>query len=1016
MNFQDIILKLDEYWAKQGCIIQQPYDIEVGAGTFNPATFMRVLGPEPWRVAYVEPSRRPTDGRYGDNPWRAGHYYQYQVILKPSPPDIQNIYLRSLEYLGIDISKHDIRFVEDDWESPTLGASGLGWEVWMDSSEITQYTYFQQMGSIDLDPISVEITYGLERIAMNSQDVDSIFDIEWAYGITYGDVHYKSEVEYSTYYLDEADTAMLFMLFDTYEKEAFHCLDKGLILPAVDYVLKCSHTFNILDARGSISVTERASYIARVRNLARRCAQGYCKQREDMGYPLMKNWKPSQSTLSTIETKYSPPSETHLDFLLEIGTEEIPASYIQPALDQIENSLKDILSRNRIEFGDIQVIGTPRRMTAYVTKVATIQPDYAVEVMGPPKRSAFDDSGTPTKAGEGFARKYGMKTSDLKTKVTDKGEYVYLLVTEKGKLTAEVLADELPKLISSIDFPKSMHFSSFEDGKFQFARPIRWIVSLLGDEVIRFNVGRVVSDRYTYGHRFLSSGIIEIKSASLEDYKKILKDAGVIVDQNERREIIKKQVSEILISEGSTDYIDEEILETVTFLVEMPKPVMGTFSESYLSVPVEVLETAMKKHQKYFSLHAKDKDKYTSPLLPKFITITNGAGDEAIIKHGNERVLRSRLDDAQFFYNEDQKSNFSEKLDKLNHVIFQEELGTLYDKSQRLKELSGFLCDELGLDKNDRWNASRAGELCKVDLVTQMVGEFPTLQGIMGGYYAMNSGENEDVAKAIRSHYKPNSPTDDLPDTIIGCVVSIADKLDTIVGYFAIGNIPTGSQDPYALRRQATGIVRIAIEKELNLNLDYVITKSIELYNQKSKIKIDDPKLANTVSEFLKSRISTILSDRGFSYDVIDSVLSVGETDAVKILKRADVLTEFKNRDNFDRVYPALNRVIRILPDKELIKVSNSFKVDTNLFQERYESELYESVIGIENDIIRSSEKGDYKDIVDKITTLCDKIDSFFDNVMVMAEQEELRNNRLAILYRIAKMIYQVADISKLVV
>jgi len=286
MNFQEIILRLHDYWAGQGCVIQQPYDIEVGAGTFNPATFLRVLGPEPWRVAYVEPSRRPTDGRYGDNPWRTGHYYQYQVILKPSPPDIQDIYLRSLEHLGIDLGKHDIRFAEDDWESPTLGASGLGWQIWLDGSEITQYTYFQQMGSIDLDPVSIEITYGLERITLDLQNVDNFFDIEWAAGVTYGDVHYQSEVEFSKYYLDEADTAMLFGLFDIYEKEALACLDKGLILPAVDQVLKCSHTFNVLDARGSLSVTERASYIARVRNMARRCAQEYCKQREEMGYPL----------------------------------------------------------------------------------------------------------------------------------------------------------------------------------------------------------------------------------------------------------------------------------------------------------------------------------------------------------------------------------------------------------------------------------------------------------------------------------------------------------------------------------------------------------------------------------------------------------------------------------------------------------------------------------------------------------------------------------------------------------
>jgi glycyl-tRNA synthetase len=1045
MNFQDIILKLDEYWAKQGCLIQQPYDIEVGAGTFNPATFMRVLGPEPWRVAYVEPSRRPSDGRYGNNPWRAGHYYQYQVILKPSPPDIQNLYLQSLEYIGIDLSKHDIRFVEDDWESPTLGASGLGWEIWMDSSEITQYTYFQQMGSIDLDPISIEITYGLERIAMNSQDVDSIFDIKWTENINYRDVHYRSEVEYSTYYLDEADTSMLFMLFDTYEKEAFHCLEKGLIFPGVDYVLKCSHTFNVLNARGCISVTERASYIARVRNLARRCAQGYSKQREDMGYPLMGKW---DNTSQKINNPLNPPllrgnslnqiplplakggkDLDHLDFLLEIGTEEIPASYIEPTLNQIENSLRNILTSNRIDFDNIQVFGTPRRMTASITKVATSQPDRVVEVMGPPKKAAFDDSGNPTKAGEGFAKKYGMNASDLKIKSTDKGEYVYLLNPEKGRSTAKVLADELPQLISSLDFPKSMHFSSFEDGKFQFARPLRWIVALLGDEIIKFKIGRVTSDKYTFGHRFLSESDlrletrdmslmpIEIKTASFDNYKETLKNAGVIVDHNDRRKMIREQVSDILKAEGCSDYIDAEILEIVTFLVEMPKPIVGTFSESYLVVPVEVLETAMKKHQRYFSLHSKDGEN-GSPLLPKFITITNGAGDDAVIRHGNERVLRSRLDDAQFFYNEDQKSNFAEKLEKLNHVVFQEELGTLYDKSQRIKELAGFLCDEIGLDADTRQNAIRASELCKVDLVTSMVGEFPTLQGIIGGYYAGNSGENDDTAKAIMSHYKPNSPTDDLPNTVTGCIVSIADKLDTIVGYFATGNIPTGSQDPYALRRQAMGIVRIAVEKEFKLNLDYAIAKSIELYNQGSKIKIEDPKLADTIAEFLKGRISAILSDK-FAYDIVDAILLVGETNATKIFKRADVLTEFRKRDDFDSIYPALNRVIRILPNRELIKdvyKGDSFKINTSLFQDKSESDLYESITRIEKNVYEFSAEDNYKAVIDNVATIYDSIDSFFDKVMVMVEQEDIKINRLAMLYRIAGMIYLVADISKLVV
>ena len=291
MTFQDVILSLERFWSEYGCIIQQPYDIEVGAGTSNPATFLRVLGPEPWNVAYVEPSRRPTDGRYGENPNRLQHYYQYQVILKPSPDDFQEVYLESLKHLGIDPLKHDIRFVEDDWESPTLGAWGLGWEVWLDGMEITQFTYFQQAGGIELKPISGEITYGLERIAMYLQGVDNVYNLVWTPGVTYGHVHHKGEVEWSVHNFEVADVALQRQLFDLYEAESLRLIERGLVLPAYDYCLKCSHAFNIMDARGAISVTERAAIIGRVRNLARRCAEAYLRQREEMGFPLMKAWQ-----------------------------------------------------------------------------------------------------------------------------------------------------------------------------------------------------------------------------------------------------------------------------------------------------------------------------------------------------------------------------------------------------------------------------------------------------------------------------------------------------------------------------------------------------------------------------------------------------------------------------------------------------------------------------------------------------------------------------------------------------
>lgn len=288
MHLQDLILKLHAFWAREGCVIHQPYDIEVGAGTFNPATFFRVLGPEPWKTAYVEPSRRPTDGRYGENPNRLQHYYQYQVILKPSPPNTQELYLKSLEEININLLEHDIRFVEDDWESPTLGAWGLGWEVWLDGMEVTQFTYFQQVGGIELKPVSVELTYGIERIAMYLQEVDNVYDLKWNENITYGDIHHEAEIQFSKYNFDTADTDLLFSLFEKYEKEALSMIKQGLVLPAYDYCLKCSHSFNLLDARGAISVTERTAYIAKVRNLSRKCARGYMKLREEMEFPLLK--------------------------------------------------------------------------------------------------------------------------------------------------------------------------------------------------------------------------------------------------------------------------------------------------------------------------------------------------------------------------------------------------------------------------------------------------------------------------------------------------------------------------------------------------------------------------------------------------------------------------------------------------------------------------------------------------------------------------------------------------------
>ncbi len=1006
MTLQEIILALEKFWADHGCIIQQPCDIEVGAGTFNPATFLRCLGPEPWQVAYVEPVRRPTDGRYAENPFRLGAYYQYQVILKPAPENVLPLYLESLYHLGISPRKNDIRFVEDDWESPTLGASGLGWEVWWNGAEVTQFTYFQQMGSIDLAPICAEITYGLERIALYLQDVDNFFDIRWNEHLNYGDVHHQSEVEYSTYNFEHANVDMLFDLFSTYEKETHACLDAGLVLPATDHVLRCSHTFNMLDARGVISVTERVSYIERVRRLAQRIARAYVTQREEMEHPLMGRFSTestsTEPTTTAVES-VSNRAET-AELLFEIGTEEIPASYVPPVLEQLSKIATDSLTEHRIPFGEIQTFGTPRRITLAIKDVQALQESQETEVVGPPKSIAYDENGEPTKAAMGFAKSQDVELSDLRIVETERGEYITASKLEKGISTRELLETLLPEWIEALRFPKTMRWETKSEeprAYARFARPIRWLVALLGDEIVNCAYGAAHAGCITYGHRSLYPDPITLASADLYTYIQKLYAAGVIVCPNERRDTIEKQVRAVFATEECLPKLDEELLDTVNYLVENPQPIVGNFSESHLEIPTEVLITAMKKHQRYFPMWKSDTE-----LAAKFITISNGTdGNIDGVRHGNERVLNARLNDAQFFYREDQKTSLADKVERLGAVVFYAKLGSLLDKAERLKVLVKFISTELKLAETTTHHAERAAWLCKADLTTHMVIEFPSLQGITGRYYAKNSDEPESVATAIAEHYQPLGADTPLPETEVGAILAIADKLDTIVGYFGIEERPTGSQDPYSLRRHALGTIRILQARQLPLSLDAVIEKAIALYEVEL---VDDTKIS--VLNFFKERLRVILQTQEYTPDLADAVLAVGDVDIVDILKRASALAEFRLTPNFEAVYNALNRVLRILPEDA------PETMDAALLKDDAEKELNACVTKSESDFEKSIQARAYSKLLQQLAGLQPAIDKFFDDVLVMAEDTDLRTNRLALLNRIAKPVYAVADLTKLVI
>ena len=1014
MTFQEIILALEKFWADYGCTIQQPSDIEVGAGTFNPATFLRCLGPEPWQVAYVEPSRRPADGRYGENPFRLGAYYQYQVILKPAPTDVLPLYLESLRHLGIDPRQNDFRFVEDDWEAPTLGGSGLGWEVWWNGAEVTQFTYFQQMGSIELDPICAELTYGLERIALYLQDVGSFFDIKWNEQLLYGDVHHQSEVEYSKYHFEGANVETMFNLFDAYEKEALACLEPGLILPAVDYVLKCSHTFNVLDARGVISVTERVGYIERVRRLAQRTARAYIAQREEMGHPLLNRWKPKgedrkqgsknldaqSKTEGRIEAQAA--IESSADFLLEIGTEEIPANYIPPALDQLREVATQSLTEARLPFEDIRTLATPRRLTLWIKGLATLQPDQVTEVVGPPKRVAYDADGNPTKAAIGFAKTQGVNAEDLKIVETQRGEYVATNKLEQGQSAHDLLKTAIPEWIQVLNFPKTMRWDNL-----RFARPIRWLVALLGDGEVDFQLDTLYSGRQTYGQRSLNPEPVGLSSASLEGYIESLRAVNVLVDPEERQKEIENQVTDILKAEGCLTTIDPELLDTVNFLIENPQAIVGHFSESHLSLPTEVLITPMKTQQRYFPMWRGD-----GKLAAKFIAISNGTdGNFDGVRHGNERVLHARLNDAAFFYNEDQKTSLADKVDRLHNVVFQVKLGSLHDKLTRLKGLATFIAEQIGIDETVKNHIIRAAALCKADLTTQMVIEFPSLQGVIGKYYAENSGESDAVALAIEEHHQPIAADAPIPCTDVGAIVALADKIDTIVGYFGINERPTGSQDPYSLRRHAIGTIRILHERNQRLPLTSVITKAIELY-QVDFVEDTEP----AVLDFIKGRMEVVLGgqsytpDLNYAPDLIDAILAKDEVDVIDILERAAVLKTFREGPDFDRVYPALNRMLRILPDQP------PTEIQSNLFEDEAEKQLGAVVDAAEAALNRCVQKRDYEELLTRLGEFQSIIDRFFDDVMVMAEDAAIQSNRLALLNAIAQKVYPLADLTKLVI
>ncbi|XP_072994242.1 glycine--tRNA ligase, chloroplastic/mitochondrial 2 isoform X1 [Typha latifolia] len=995
LTFQQAIQRLQEYWASVGCAIMQCSNTEVGAGTMNPLTFLRVLGPEPWNVAYVEPSIRPDDSRYGDNPNRLQRHTQFQVILKPDPGNSQDLFLRSLSALGINVAEHDIRFVEDNWESPVLGAWGLGWEIWMDGMEITQFTYFQQAGSLQLQPVSVEITYGLERILMLLQGVDHFKKIQYADGITYGELFLENEKEMSAYYLEHANVDYIQRHFQSSEEEARSLLSLGLPIPAYDQLLKASHAFNILDSRGFVGVTERARYFGRMRSLARQCAQLWVMTRENLGHPLGISYEANNLVYrSSLEMDLRMElMEQVRQFVLEIGTEEMPPHDVLAASEQLKTLLMQALEKRRLNHGKVSTYGTPRRAVISVENLSSKQVEDETELRGPPVAKAFDQEGNHTKAALGFCRKNSVSVDCLYKKFEGKTEYVYVRVKESVRSALEVLSEDLPSILANVSFAKSMRWNSHV----VFSRPVRWILAMHGDLVVPFTFAEVSSGRQSCGLRNSSSAILEVECA--ESYLDTVKKAGILIDMQERKNKILHDSNILAESVRGRLTVQDGLMQEVLNLVEAPTPIVGQFDDSFLDLPKDILTTVMYKHQKYFPLTCKS----TGNLLPFFIAVANGVIKEEVVRKGNEAVLRARYEDANFFYKLDTQKKFPEFRSHLKGILFHEKLGTMLDKVTRIQSTVPKLTLALGIEERIIPVVKDAAALAMSDLATSVVTEFTSLAGIMARHYALRDGFPEQIAEALFEITLPRFSGDVLPKSDVGIVLAVADRLDSLVGLFGAGCQPSSTNDPFGLRRTSYGLVQILVENNKKLDLRNVLM----LVADAQPIEIDS-NIINEVLQFVSRRLEQLLVDKGINSEIVRSVLLERANCPCLASQSAAEMDVLSRSDLFPKVVEAYSRPTRIIRGKD---IDADLEVIAASFEKNEERALWSAYLEVSSKIHPGVDVGTF---IHASLLLLQPLEDFFNNVFVMEEDKNIRNNRLALLKKIADLPKGIADLSVL--
>ena len=788
-----------------------------------------------------------------------------------------------------------------------------------------------------------------------------------------------------------ADVDRLRSLFSQYEAEAQSCLARGLVLPAHDYVLKCSHAFNLLDSRGAIGVTERAALFGRMRDLSRRVSEAYLAQRQAAEFPWLEPGPAPASAASGTSAPASKALGAPASFLLEIGTEELPAGDLDSAIEQLRQAVPALLTDLRLGHGQVRVLGTPRRLAVIVEALEPMQQELVSLVKGPPADRAFDAQGKPTPAAIGFAKGKAIAVETLQIREMDGGRYAVAEVRQAGRPAGDVLVEALPRLVAGLKFDMSMRWNASGAA---FSRPIRWLVALHGERVLPFAYAGLTAGSQTRLMRFAEPELVAVASAA--DYLARLERAGIVLDPAQRKAAVRGQVDTLAARAGGSIPVDDGLLDEVTNLVEQPTALLGAFDPAYLELPSEVLVAVMRKHQRYFPVERDGR------LLPHFIAVRNGGGQhlETVVQ-GNEHVLRARFSDAAYFVKRDRRQRLEAYVPRLSTLTFQEKLGSVLDKVGRIERLSAWLAGELRLDAGAAAAAARAAHLCKADLATGMVVEMTSLQGAVGRQYARADGEPEAVAEAIFEHYLPRNAADRSAASLPGLVVGLADRLDSLMGLFAAGLQPTGARDPFALRRTAIGLVQNLIERGLRFDLRRGLHQAAEGL----PIAVSAATEAECLS-FIASRQSGLLLADGHRYDVVEAILAAQAHDPAGAAMAVEQLERAARATDWDTTLQAYARCVRITRSQAAASAFNE-----KLPLEGAEQSLLAALNGAE---ARPRRAGSAEDFLAAFMPMVPAVTKFFEDVLVMADDPAVRANRLGMLQRIAALADGVADLSKL--